>query len=138
MTIVADTSAIIALIDTDEAPHKQVRELYALTRKDWVLPAAILPELDYHIAKRLGAAFYQAWLADLNAGAYRIAWNDAPDLTCALALHSRYADLGMGLVDSLVMATAERLHAAAIVTLDLRHFAAVQLTSNPRLWPRDA
>ena len=43
----------------------------------------------------------------------------------------------MGLVDAVVMATAERLGARAIATLDLRHFAAVAILGNPILLPRD-
>jgi predicted nucleic acid-binding protein len=41
------------------------------------------------------------------------------------------------LVDSLVMAVAERRKAEAIATLDLRHFWAVALRNHPRLVPRD-
>jgi hypothetical protein len=36
-----------------------------------------------------------------------------------------------------VMAVAERRRAAAIATLDLRHFGAVTLRSRPHLLPRD-
>jgi len=36
-----------------------------------------------------------------------------------------------------VIATAQRLRAEAIATLDLRHFAAVSIVGNPRLLPRD-
>jgi hypothetical protein len=36
-----------------------------------------------------------------------------------------------------VIAVAERLGAEAIATLDLRHFAAVEIQGSPRLLPRD-
>jgi hypothetical protein len=36
------------------------------------------------------------------------------------------------------MATAERLKATAIATLDARHFGAVKLRGAPKLLPRDA
>jgi predicted nucleic acid-binding protein len=45
--------------------------------------------------------------------------------------------LELGLVDAVVVATAERLKAEAIATLDLRHFGAVAIKGNPRLLPRD-
>jgi len=35
------------------------------------------------------------------------------------------------------MGCTERLDARAIVTLDLRDFAAVELAGHPELWPRD-
>ena len=37
-----------------------------------------------------------------------------------------YADLGIGTVDASVIATAERLGAVTIATLDLRHFTVVR------------
>jgi hypothetical protein len=41
------------------------------------------------------------------------------------------------LVDAVVIATAERLRADAIATLDLRHFGAIKIAGSPRLLPRD-
>jgi hypothetical protein len=40
-------------------------------------------------------------------------------------------------VDAIVIATATRLKAGAIATLDLRHFAAITIPGNPKLLPRD-
>jgi hypothetical protein len=40
-------------------------------------------------------------------------------------------------VDAVVIATATRLEARAIATLDLRHFGAITIPGNPRLLPRD-
>ena len=53
------------------------------------------------------------------------------------ALCDEYADLKMGLVDGVVIGVAERLEATAIATFDLRHFGAVAIEGNPRLYPRD-
>ena len=47
------------------------------------------------------------------------------------------AGAALGLVDSVVLATAERLGARAIATLDIRDFAPVELDGGPELWPRD-
>ncbi|TAN24462.1 MAG: PIN domain-containing protein [Acidobacteria bacterium] len=138
MIVIADSSVMITLLDRSEIEHRRLRALYKRTGEHWLLPSAILPEVDYLISVRLAASVQAAWLDDLAQGTYTVAWNDQSDLAAAIALNLRYADLGLGLVDALVMATAERLHATAIVTLDLRHFAAVQLKGNPRLWPRDA
>ena len=59
------------------------------------------------------------------------------DLSVARRICSRRRALRIGLVDTVVIATAERLNANAIATLDLRHFAAVSIKGNPRLLPRD-
>jgi predicted nucleic acid-binding protein len=51
-------------------------------------------------------------------------------------LSRRHRALRLGLVDAVVIVTAERLEADTIATLDLRHFAAVPIRGNPRLVPR--
>jgi len=45
--------------------------------------------------------------------------------------------LRLGLVDGVVISVAERLEAAAIATLDLRHFGAVEIRGRPALFSRD-
>ena len=55
----------------------------------------------------------------------------------ATELDEHHADLSLGLVDTVVMAIAERLDAQAMATLDLRDFAPVELAGSPALWPRD-
>ena len=44
--IVADTSAIVALIDADDQHHRVLRRLFEADRTEWLLPWAILPEVD--------------------------------------------------------------------------------------------
>ena len=135
--IVADTGAIIALLDADEQHHRALRQLFEAAGAGWVLPWAILPEVDYLAARRLGAAVEQAFLADLAAGAFAVEWGGEGDLTRAHELARRHKALKLGLVDGVVIAIAERVRAEAIVTLDLRHFGAVTISGNPRLLPRD-
>jgi predicted nucleic acid-binding protein len=136
--IVADTSAIIALVDADDRHHAAVRELFEDDPAAWRLPWAILPEVDYLLATRVGTKAQDAFLRDLAAGAFNVDRGDPPDLQRAHALHAKYRKLELGLVDTTVMAIAERVRADAIATLDLRHFGAVRLVGAPRLLPRDA
>ena len=135
--IVADTGAIVALIDRSDRHHRALRELYEADPFAWVLPWAILPEVDYLIGAHVSAKAQAAFMADLGEGAFAVAWGDDGDVDAANRLSARYAKLRMGLVDAVVMVTAARLKAQAIATLDLRHFAAVNIPGNPRLVPRD-
>lgn len=135
--IVADTGAILALLDRGDKHHRGLRALYLGDPDAWVLPWAILPEADYLIATTLGAHAQRAWLDDLVDGPFMVEWGTERDLPAARALIERYESLRMGLVDAVVMVVAERL-AADIATLDLRHFGAVRLKHSPRLLPRDA
>ncbi len=136
MTIVADTGAVIALVDADDRHHESVRQLFEDDPDAWVLPWAILPEVDYLLATRLGARVQSAFLDDLAAGAFAVEWGDQGDLQRANTLCDQYADLKMGLVDGVVIGVAERLEAAAIATFDLRHFGAVAIEGSPRLLPQ--
>ncbi len=135
--IVVDTGAMLALLDASDDHHAVVRDLYEATPERWLLPSVILPEVDYLVAKYLGAKARKAFLADLADGSFSVEWGRDEDLAVAERICTRYRSLELGLVDAVVMATAERLEAEAIATLDLRHFGAVKIAGNPRLLPRD-
>jgi predicted nucleic acid-binding protein len=135
--IVADTGAILALIDADDRHHDSLKRLYEQDPEAWVLPWAVLPEVDYLLAAHVGARAEAAFLEDLASGAYRVEWGDENDLGRAKELAVRYRTLKLGLVDGVVISIAERLKASAIATLDLRHFGAVSIRGGPQLLPRD-
>jgi uncharacterized protein len=135
--IVADTGAILALVDTSDRHHKTLLAVFEERPTAWILPWAILAEVDYLIGAHLGAKAQDAWLDDLASGAFQIEWGSEADLTRAREIARRHRALRLGLVDAVVMATAERLRAVSIATLDLRHFAAVAIRGTPRLLPRD-
>jgi len=135
--IVVDTGAMVALLDGNEVFHPVVRALYEENTNKWILPSAILPEVDYLVSKYLGGKAQDAFLADLAEAAFLIDWGSDEDLAHAHHICLRHKALHMGFVDSMVIATAERLKAEAIATLDLRHFSAVSIKGNPRLLPRD-
>jgi uncharacterized protein len=135
--IVADTGAVIALIDADDRHHSVLKGLFEREPDPWLLPWAILPEVDYPLRAYLSTRAARMFLDDLLASAFLVEWGTASDLARAAELDERYADLGLGLVDATVMAVAERVGARAVATLDLRHFGAVELKGSPRLWPRD-
>lgn len=135
--IVADTGAVIALVDADDRHHESVRLLLEQDPDEWVLPWAILPEVDYLLSTRVGKQAQAAFLNDVAAGAFAVEWGDQGDVQRANVLCKQYSDLKIGLVDGVVIGMAERLGATAIATLDLRHFAAVAIEGRPLLYPRD-
>ncbi len=135
--IVADTGAIVALLDRKDPHHRDLSALFAQDGEEWVLPWAILPEVDYLAAEHLGTRAQDAFLDDLATGAFVVEWGDDNDVVRAREIHRKYKSLQMGLVDAVVMAIAERLRAESIVTLDLRHFGPVALRGAPLLLPRD-
>jgi hypothetical protein len=135
--IVADTGAIVALVDADDRHHEVMRRAFEKAPDSWLLPWAILPEVDYLLAEHVGARAEECFVADLASGAWIVEWGDPADLVRAEELSRRHRGLRLGLVDAVVMAVAERRNADAVATLDLRHFGAVSLRGRPRLLPRD-
>jgi predicted nucleic acid-binding protein len=134
--VVADTGAVVALLDRRERHHRALKALYMADPDAWVLPWAILAEVDYLVATHLGTRVQALWLSDLASGAYAIEWGRDADLAAAQVIARAHQSLELGLVDAIVMAVAERLR-GDIATLDLRDFGAVRLAHQPRLLPRD-
>jgi hypothetical protein len=135
--IIADTGAVLALIDADDRHHETMRTLFEDGDSPWVLPWAILPEIDYLLSAHVGARAEEAFLADLASGVFLVEWGTEADLLAAVRLCRRHRTLRLGLVDSVVIAVAERLKADAIATIDIRHFGAVKIRGGPKLIPRD-
>jgi len=117
--------------------HDVLRSVYEEDPLAWILPWAILPEVDYLLLKHVGTDAERLFVEDIAEGRYAIEWPAGRDLARAAELNSRYAALELGLVDCVVLAVAERLRAETIATLDVRDFAAVEIGGSPRLIPRD-
>lgn len=135
--IVADTGAVLALIDADDGHHEKLVAVFRQDPSSWILPWAVLPEVDYLLGAHLGARAQDTFLSDLGRGEWVVDWGGEADLRRANEIATRYKALRLGLVDAAVIAAAERLRATAIATLDLRHFGAVTIRGRPRLIPRD-
>jgi predicted nucleic acid-binding protein len=136
--ILADTGAILALLDSGDRHHQELRALYEADPDAWVLPWAILPEVDYLVATHIGAKAQALWMADIAMGGFAVEWGRDGDLAAAERICRRDKALRLGLVDAIVIALAERLHVEAVATLDLKHFGAVAIKGRPKLLPRDA
>lgn len=136
--IVADTAGILALLNAEDRHHARVRELYE-QQPTWILPWAILPEVDYLASTRLGNHVARVFAEDLRDGLFTVDAGVARDLPRAVELLTKYADLQLGLVDAVVMAEAER-HGARVIVTTGKHFRAVKLKLRPppALVPLDA
>ena len=79
------------------------------------------------------------FLDGIAGGAYTLEPLTAQDLERCRELIAGYRDLDLGLADTAVMATAERLGVPRILTLDERDFRAVRPLRGPFvLLPSDA
>jgi hypothetical protein len=125
--VLADTGAIYALLDRDDAWHGRVRDWWAASSASVVLPVTILAEVGYLLGSRIGSRAELAFVQALAAGEFALAHLADEDLGVAARVMTRYADMPLGLVDASIVALAERLDVEAVLTTDRRHFGAVRL-----------
>lgn len=139
MGLVADTGGLYALYDADDAHHGPVRELLEKEVGPIIVPSAVLGELDYLLREFLGIDAELDFLEGLRNGALSLEPMTAADVVRCRDLISTYRDLDLGLVDSAVIATAERLDIRRVLTVDERDFRAVRPRGKPlTLLPSDA
>lgn len=91
-----------------------------------LLPVTVLPEICYLVQRRLGGEAEIRFVGAVADGEFGIEPLEPADLRRALELLETYRDLAIGFVDATVIAVAERLDAASVLTTDRRHFAAVR------------
>ncbi|MGH8644522.1 MAG: hypothetical protein ACREX4_08735 [Gammaproteobacteria bacterium] len=72
--IVADTGALVALIDADDQHHEFVRNFFERDPDAWLVPWAVLPEVDYLVSAHVGEKAGYALMTDLCEGIYLIDW----------------------------------------------------------------
>lgn len=138
--IVLDTSGLLAAIDAAQRYHVPAREALESADAPLLLSPFVLAELDYLLATKVGRREQLALLAEVEHGAYQLEPFAAADVGAARRLLERYADLDLGLADASNVVIAHRHGTRDLLTLDERHFRAVQTLSGQsfHLLPSDA
>jgi predicted nucleic acid-binding protein len=89
-----------------------------------VIPALVVAEATYLVGRRLGARAESSFLRGL--GQIEVEPPRARDWDRIAELVDEYADLSLGGTDASVVALAERLDTAVVITLDRRHLTVVR------------
>ena len=126
MALVLDTGPLLAALDAADPDHEACARLLTEATEDLVVPALVLPELDYWCSRRLSGGAWLLFLDDIIAGVYRVEAPTPRDFERCRALQGTYEDLGIGIVDASVIALVERLGEPKVATLDRRHFGVVR------------
>lgn len=126
MALVLDTGPLLAAIDHDDAHHAACADLIGATGEELLIPAPVLPELDYLLRQRVGTAAMPLLLDEIQRGAFRLLDLNAGDYSRVGELLRDYTDLGVGFVDAAVLAIVERLNERKLATLDHRHFSVMR------------
>lgn len=129
MTLILDSSGLLAAINVRQEDHRAAREVLETAREPLLLSPFVLAELDYMVQTRFGQDQELALLAEVARGAYRLESFSAVDIAEAAGVIERYADLGLGLADASIAVLANRYDTLDVLTLDERHF---RVLSGPR------
>lgn len=124
--IVADTGPLYALVDRSDAWHKRVVEWWRKNREPVTIPVSVLPEVCYLLHKRISPQAEAAFVRSLANQEMLVEQLESEDVVRVEVLLRKYSDLELGFVDATVIAIAERLDAAEILTTDRRHFSAIR------------
>jgi predicted nucleic acid-binding protein len=121
--LVADSSGILAAVDSGEPDHRATARLLAKDTRPLVTIDFVLAEVDYLLLTRLGAQAEQAFVNQVLDGVFLREPVQDVDLRRAAEIAARFSENALGLTDSALMAVAERLKARTVLTLDRRHFS---------------
>jgi len=132
MTIdgIVDTSAMLALLDRDDAWHKPCIAAFSELRLPLVTSAAILTEL-FHLVGDGSREVDAAW-AFLRSGAVAVAAVDDTDLPALNALMARYRDRPMDFADATLVHLAERERLSTVFTVDHDDFESYRIGARRR------
>lgn len=133
MSVVVDTSAILAFFDRGSDRHDAVEALIDAERRPLIVSPLVLAEADHLIRRRFGERAADSALRELGGGAYDIADFSVADLNAALAVLARYPDRRLGLTDAALVALSDRVGATTIFTLDRRDFDGLARTDGTPL-----
>lgn len=123
MTLILDSSGLLAAIDAEQEDHAAAMEALAKASGPLLLSPFVLAELDYMILSRYGREEEFALLGEVAHGAYELERFSASDVAEARAVMERYAGFGdVGLADASNVVLARRYGTLDLLTLDERHF----------------
>ncbi|HVC86191.1 MAG TPA: PIN domain-containing protein [Gaiellaceae bacterium] len=121
---VVDSGPLYAVTDTADDDHQRSLDLLQRGDIQLVIPALVVAEVTYIVGRRLGAAAEAAFLRGL--GFLDVEAPSPEDWARIAELVEQYRDFPLGGTDASVVALAERLGTDLVITLDHRHFGAIQ------------
>ena len=133
MPILVDTGPLFALADRSDQDHQRVTRFFQDTRELLVVPVTVVPEVAHLLNVRLGSGAVRAFTHSLAQGELRVEGITHADFRRIDELLTQYADSRLDLVDSSVIAVAERLDIVQVLTLDWRDFSIVRPRHCPAL-----
>jgi len=122
MSLVLDTSVLLATLNDSDPDHHACAALIRGADELLVIPSPALTELEYLLRTRSQLAAWLEFASDVVVGGYALHPVTPELLERTSAIQQRYADLDLGFVDAAVLVTCMELGEQKVATLDRRHF----------------
>lgn len=135
MSILLDTGIVYAYYDRSDGWHARARTLIETEQRGLVLPAPVIPEVDWLLGQRLGTRSQLTLYDGIARGSYLVADLPRAAYPRIAELNRRFSDLELGFVDAAIVALAEALGLSRIATADRRHFEPLASALNLQLLP---
>jgi uncharacterized protein len=135
VAILLDSGILYAYYDRRDLWHLSAHKLVEAEVGGLIVPAPVIPEVDYLLGERLDRKAQAVFYEGLVDGSFFVADLPQESYLRVLDLNRKYQDLGLGFVDAAVLALAEHLEIGRIATTDRRHFSPVRLTIPLELLP---
>jgi predicted nucleic acid-binding protein len=128
---IVDAGPLYAWADRHDGDHEPCRAVLARADLQLVIPTLAITEVTYFLGRRLGAQAEATFLRALRE--FEVEAPLPSEWQRIAELVEQYADFPLGGTDASVIALAERLGTDLVITLDRRHFGAVQPRHVPSL-----
>lgn len=121
---ILDAGPLLAAFDRSDSDHRASATVLLRRDLDFVVPALVVAEVAHFVGERLGQGQEAAFIRSLTR--FEIEAPTVGEWELIADLVTRYADFPLGAIDAATVVLADRLETDLIVTLDRRHFGAVQ------------
>ena len=126
MTLIIDSSFLVALYDVGEVRHQRAYHFAEHNSETMLVPGIVLPEVNFLLRRNLGYTNSLKFFDFFESRFVRLLPILVGDLARVSEISQQYADARLDLVDCCIMAIAERLDVTRIATFDRRDFSMFQ------------
>ena len=135
MSLLLDTGALYAYYDRSDRWHAKMVALLRAEARGLIVPAPVIPEVDYLLGTRLGAASRRTFYSGIVGNHYFVADLPRAAYSRVAQIDAQFADLDLGFVDASIVAIAETRQARRVATTDRRHFGPLAKAFSLELLP---
>ena len=126
MTLIIDSSFLVALYDVGEVRHQRAYDFAEQNSELMLVPDIVLPEVNFLLRRNLGYTNSLNFFEFFENRLVKLVPILQDDLAGVYEISQQYADARLDLVDCCIMAIAERENITRIATFDRRDFSIFQ------------